>query len=393
MVEYITMMSFKTKPRRAIAGMIVLAAIISAAIIEYPFASSWMYAQHVSSVAQTTASWPSYGVAAGGSLPDLSPSQLDAYMANLQNLGAGWVRFDFDWSLIQPDSANSYDWSAYDAIVAAANRHNLHIIGILDFTPGWAQGNACNSAKQCEPASPATYARFAAAAASRYSSKGVRVWEIWNEANTQTFWQPTPSITAYSALLRAAYPAIHSAESNAIVLSASTAPAATNGTDISPADWLSGLYKQGDKPFFDAVGDHPYTFPQTPESTSDQAWSQMANGSNSLRSIMVRNGDAAKKIWITEFGAPTGGPGPAADIDGSGIAEGAWHVTPALQAEIFQQAFTLYKSYNWVGPILIYSYQDAGSDDSTNENFFGIVSYDGTQKPAYAVVHQAFTSN
>ena len=33
----------------------------------------------------------------------------------------------------------------------------------------------------------------------------------------------------------------------------------------------------------------------------------MYQTSPSIRSIMVANGDSAKKIWITEFGAPTSG--------------------------------------------------------------------------------------
>ncbi len=306
------------KFRRTAIAVAALIALVIAVVVEYPFAAAWVYQQHLSSVASTTAAWPHYGIAAGGSLPDMSSGDLDAYMSNLQTLGAGWVRFDFDWSRIQPDSATSYDWSAYDQIVNAASRHDLQVVGIIDFTPGWARPADCQNAKQCAPANPDAYATFAKSLVNRYKSQGVRVWEIWNEPNTQTFWQPAPDTSAYSKLLRVASTAIHDAQSNAIVLSASTAPASNTSTSVSPASFLSALYANGDKTYFDAVGDHPYTFPLTPDSNLNQAWAQMAQGPNSLRAIMVKNGDAAKKIWITEFGAPTNGPGPAAGIDGAG---------------------------------------------------------------------------
>jgi hypothetical protein len=385
-VIYVTM-AISNKSKLLAIATAALIALVIAIIIEYPFAQAWLYQNHLSSVASTTTAWPHYGIAAGGSLPDMSASDLDNYMSNLQTLGAGWVRFDFDWSRIQPDSASSYDWSAYDTIVRAANRHGLHVIGIIDFTPAWARPGDCQNAKQCAPADPATYGNFASAVAARYKSQGVRVWEIWNEPNTQTFWLPTPNTDQYSKLLRSASVAIHDQESNAIVLSASPAPASTNSTSISPVDFVKALYADGDKTYFDAVGDHPYTFPLTPDANADQAWAQM----NTIRSIMVKNGDSAKKVWITEFGAPTNGPGPAAGLNGAGLDQSPWHVTPALQAQMFSEAFNLYKSYNWVGPMLLYSYQDAGSDPSVAEDYFGLVDINGNQKPAYDVVHQAFT--
>jgi hypothetical protein len=343
----------------------------------------------VAGVAKATAALPQYGIAAGGDLPDLSQSDLDARMAGIEATGVGWVRFDFDWSLIQPDNATTYDWTTYDTIVASARAHNLKVIGIIDFTPGWAGDSACAGTKQCEPASATTYANFAAALSKRYAPDGLHYWEIWNEPNTTQFWQPAPDITRYVSLLKAAYTSIHNQDSKAIVISGATAPAATSAANISPVDFLKDLYSHGAKPYFDAVGDHPYTYPVPPSYNNNNAWAQMSKGSNSLRSVMVANGDAGKKIWITEFGAPTGGPGPVADVNNYNLSAQPWHVTEALQAYSITEAIRLYKTYNWVGPILIYSYQDAGTTQDTNENFFGLVRADGSHKPAYDAFVQA----
>ena len=96
----------------------------------------------------------SYGIAAGGSLPELTDAQLDARMKAIAASGAKWVRFDFKWSEIQPDNAKSYKWDVYDKLVRTAQKYNLYILGILDFTPTWARTTACADTDRCAPDSP-----------------------------------------------------------------------------------------------------------------------------------------------------------------------------------------------------------------------------------------------
>lgn len=332
------------------------------------------------------------GIAAGSYLSGMNSSSLNAAMNGIAATGAKWVRFDFDWSQIQPDNSSSFNWSTTDAVVAAATAKHLSILGIIDYTPAWARPANCNADSKCGPASAAQYAQFASTVATRYIST-VHAWEIWNEPNNQGFWQPTPNPRDYTSLLKAAYPAIHAVSSNETVLSAGLSPAATTSSSYSPYDFLKGVYDNGGKQFFDAVADHPYTFPLTPLSNADDAWTQMAGPGNSLRSLMVANGDAAKKIWITEFGSPTGGPGPVATLANPNLAAHPYVVDNALQAQILQDALTQYRSYSWAGPFFYYTYQDSGTDQTTNENFFGLINYYGSPKPAYGVFKAAATSD
>ncbi len=71
----------------------------------------------------------------------------------------------------------------------------------------------------------------------------------------------------------------------------------------------------------------PYCWPAFPGDTEHwTAWHQMYGNSPSLRSVMGDNGDAGKRIWATEFGAPTDGP------PGSYVSEGtqaAWSSGPS----------------------------------------------------------------
>ncbi len=333
----------------------------------------------------------SYGIAAGGSLGDLNDSQLDQRMADIAASGAKWIRFDFNWSLIQPDNASDYNWGPYDKLVALAQKHGLYILGILDFTPAWARGNACNDSDKCPPADNKVFANFAKTISGRYLNRGLHYWEVWNEPNSPQFWAPTADPAGYTRLLRETYAGLHAVDKNAYVITAGLSPQETNDKSYSPIDFLRAMYQAGAKGSFDAVADHPYTFPISPKTNVPHAWTQMADPKNSLHAVMSANGDQNKKIWITEYGSPTGGPGPLSTLSSPNLDQHPYKVDDALQAKLLGDAIDLYKSYNWVGPFMYYSYQDAGTTQDTNENFFGLVRADGSKKPAYQVFHDAAT--
>ena len=143
---------------------------------------------------------------------------------------------------------------------------------------------------------------------------------------------------------------------------------------------MSCIYKDGGEPYFDAVADHPYSFPALPSQAPTSAWGQMSETTPSLRSIMVANGDANKKIWITEFGTPTDGPDPH------------WYVSEAQQAQTVTDAMNLYKKYSWAGPFFWYTLEDSWTSTSTNNNFFGFIRANGSLKPAYTTLQSVISA-
>ena len=289
----------------------------------------------------------------------------------LNVLGITWVRWDMNWVTVQPNNATSYNWQGPDRVVAAALKYGINSLAIITYTPVWARSSACVGSDKCAPKDPAQFAAFAAQVAARYKAQGLHYWEIWNEPNTAGFWAVKADCNAYTALLKASYSAIKQTDSSATVITGGTAPAATDGTNVSPVDFLACIYKNGGKDYFDAVADHPYTFPQFPSAPVPHAWAQMSTTPTNLRSLMIANGDSGKKIWMTEFGAPTNGPDPR------------WYVSESKQAQMITDAFQLYKTYSWAGPIFLYSLKDSGTSANTSENFFGLLRYDGSHKPAY----------
>ena len=83
---------------------------------------------------------------------------------------------------------------------------------------------------------------------------------------------------------------------------------------------------------------------------------------------MDRHGDGRKKIWITEFGAPTG-TGPNA-------------VSEARSGKGLLQAREQLERWDWAGPLIYYELVDGGTDPTDIEENFGVLRDDLSPKPA-----------
>jgi hypothetical protein len=308
-----------------------------------------------------------FGFATGGSIQNEDATTLGSDLDALASTHTTWVRFDINWAQIQGGGPSSYAWTAIDRVARGIVARGMKPLGVIAYTPSWARP-AGTTARH--PPDPAQYATFARTAAAHYSALGVHAYEVWNEPNITNFWE-TPDVAAYTKLLEAAYPAIKAADPSATVLTGGTSPAASNGTNISPVDFLKGIYANGGKGSFDAVAHHPYCWPALPGDAKDwSAWYQMYGTATSLRSLMVANGDGAKKIWGTEFGAPTDGPAGS-------------YVSEADQAAALRAAWRLWGSYDWAGPLMWYAGRDLGTSTTTRENFFGLLRNDWSAKPAF----------
>jgi polysaccharide biosynthesis protein PslG len=82
---------------------------------------------------------------------------------------------------------------------------------------------------------------------------------------------------------------------------------------------------------------------------------------------------------MTEYGAPTNGP------------PGARFVSETDQAIMLTKSYTMSASYPWAGPFFWYSLHDGENSKTTVENFFGIIRYNGSHKPAYSALQHVFS--
>jgi polysaccharide biosynthesis protein PslG len=317
-----------------------------------------------------------YGISPGGEIQSHDATTQARQLDELQTAGAKWLRVDINWAQIQRGGPTSYDWSLQDRLISAARARGMQVIGTIVYTPNWARPSGTSATYGPDPA---TYAAFAREVVRHYSPMGVNVYEIWNEPNVRAFWTPSPNAGHYARLIQAAYPLMKSANPDATILTGGTAPSTTDGTNIAPVEWLRRLYANGAGGFFDGVAHHPYCWPANPgQAESWSAWYQMYGTSPSIRSHMVANGDGAKKIWATEYGAPTNGPAGS-------------YVSESTQASMISRSLELWKGYDWAGPIMIYSGRDLGTDTGDRENFYGLLRYDFSRKPSFAAYREAAT--
>jgi hypothetical protein len=252
----------------------------------------------------------------------------------------------------------------------------MQVLGTIVFAPDWAQRPAASGG--VAPPRAHAYARFAAIAARHLRHRGVHALEIWNEPNVSAFWSPHPSARGYTHLLRLAYTAIKRVAPHDTVVSGGLAPAGNTPTTINPRTFLERMYRAGAKNHFDALGHHPYTWPAWPDTRNPgSAWYEMFGGRHSLRSIMRHHGDGHKKIWGTEFGAPTWGP------------PGSSFVSLDQQAGMVRQAYRLWAGYPWAGPLFTYQGRDLDWQSTTNQNFFGLLKFNGVPKPGFRAYQRA----
>lgn len=373
------------------SGKTIIASTPSTAPAESPTETNSPAPTPASNVPMPTAATANYkyGISMGQRLSWMDQDQLESVFDDFSALSIGWVRMDFNWNSIQP-SADTYCWDDIDRVVAEARSRNIKVLPIISYTPAWARAAACDQGDICSPADSARFAVFAAEAVKRYKDQGLDTWEIWNEPNISGFWATKPDAGKYLELLKASYTAIKAKDPEAQVMIGGLSPAEAVNGNIPPVEFLNQIYALGGKGYFDILGVHPYTYPylvsdKNPWST----WLQMYGTSPNLRDIMIKNGDSNKKIWLTEFGAPTNGPGLGAEIANNSYNRQYDHVSEALQAQSLTVAVNEMKSLSWAGPLFWYSYKDLGTSTHTNENFFGLIRYDGTHKPAYDSFRQA----
>ena len=244
---------------------------------------------------------------------------------------------------------------------------------ILDVygTPEWETGSADEHAP---PANPNDYANFVATLARRWGSL-VTAFEIWNEEDSSAWWAGGPDPAAYTRLLQAVYPAVKAVDPQATVV--------LGGLTGNDYEFLEGVYADGGKGYFDAVGVHtdtacnvlsPYEYLR---GLNERMVPDSFLAYREVRKVMVANGDE-KPIWMTELSWRT---------TTAICPEGAWAgqkpegVTEAQQATYLQQAYHCLAQDPYVKVALWFPIQDEGPVVS------GLLRSDGSHKPSFAAMH------
>jgi hypothetical protein len=240
-----------------------------------------------------------------GLIPATDPDSTE-----IARMGAGKVgtmRINFVWGAVQPSEGAAFDWSHYDAIIGAAARQGIRVLPTVYSSPAWVadRSNFPPTGRFRGP-----FEAFVRAAAERYGSNGsfwsqnptipklpVIDWQLWNEANSPSFWFRKPNPKQYVSLLRVFHRGIKSGDPSAKIVLAGLfrTPRIRNGIPLDR--FLPAIYRRKAKKLFDAVAMHPYS--TTPRDA--------LRAVKETRKIMGQFKDKKAKLWITEIGWATGG--------------------------------------------------------------------------------------
>lgn len=304
----------------------------------------------------------------------LSP-QSDGQLAPL---GVGWVRGFVPWTTFEPTPGrlNESQVSALESGLEALPKGTKVILDVVN-TPQWESGSPN---PVMPPRDPGDFARFLSAITKRLAGR-VSAWEIWNEEDDSLWWASGPDPAAYTALLKAAYPAIKAADPGAKVV--------LGGLTGNDYEFLSQLYADGAKGSFDAVGVHtdlicnrvsPYEILRN--GRADQRINRWAFlGYRTVHEVMLANGDNSP-IWMTELGWSTS----TQECNfGAGAGQGIAGVSSQQQATFLSEAYHCLAQDPYVQVGIWFGLQDTEPFDSPRSTY-GLLDSNLQPKPAYGAL-------
>jgi polysaccharide biosynthesis protein PslG len=169
------------------------------------------------------------------------------------------------------------------------------------------------------------------------------------------------------------------------------------GQSIDDLEYLTQLYALNDgeaKAYYDAVSAHPSGFSNPPDCTPQTPRCSLSGGFNNdpsffafyrvsqYRDLMMRNGEANKKIWFTEFGycsSPTPPPGY----------EYCSSLTAQNQADFLVQAFQKARALDYVAGMVVWNLNFQLAIGPNDEKWgFSLIRDDWMPRPAYFALAQ-----
>lgn len=296
-----------------------------------------------------------------------SNRDLNESIALMQSAGVGWIRLDFLWEDIEP-AEGKFDFAKYDNIVNLLKDKGIHILGILHYSANWA--SSCGE-WNCAPKDNALFVNYASQVIRRYKDQ-VKYWELWNEPDSATYWKQQDSLKSYCVLLREVYLAAKKIDPDCKIL---------NGGIANGLGSINHLYDNGAKDYFDILNIHFFQSPLL----GKNAIKAVASYPKLAYKIMTRNGDAHKKIWITEIGCP--GVKPVLDVNNWWMGK---NPTERQQAEWVKEVYTELLKNSQVEKIFWAFFRDTKKHWNDGTDYFGLVRWDYSAKPSFKAYQECF---
>lgn len=291
---------------------------------------------------------------------------LEKAIALMKKAHVGWVRVDFLWSDIEPKQGD-FQFKKYDRFVDLLNKNNIGILGVLQYSSDWA--SECGK-WNCPPRDNSLFVNYCIKVIERYKLK-VKFWEVWNEPDSSVYWNPQDGLKRYCALLKEVYIAAKKVDPECKIL---------NGGFANASSAIGKLYENGVKDYFDIVNIHVFETPFT-----GNAIKRVLAYPKFVYKIMKRNGDADKKIWITEIGCP--------GVGGNNKTNNWWlgaNPDEQMQAGWVKEVFTKLIRSEAVEKVFWAFFRDCNEHWKNGTDYFGLVRWDFSCKPSFFSYKESF---
>ncbi|MDD5254691.1 MAG: family 1 glycosylhydrolase [Candidatus Omnitrophica bacterium] len=287
--------------------------------------------------------------------PDLQ--SLERSVSLMKKAGICWVRMDFLWQEIEPQQGK-FEFAKYDRIVSLLEKHGIAILGILHYNTPW-NSDVWNET----PKDNSLFVNYASKVIRHYKSK-VQYWEVWNEPDSSIYWNKQDGLKGYCQLLKEVYQAAKKENPGCKVL---------NGGFANGLLSVNRLYDNGAKDYFDILNIHIFESPLNEKSIKAvTAYARLAY------KVMSRNGDAHKKIWVTEIGCP--GVRKGLDVDNWWMGK---NPDEAEQAGWVQEVYGGLLANEAVERVFWAFFRDCNKHWGNGIDHFGLIRQDYSLKPSF----------
>jgi hypothetical protein len=294
-------------------------------------------------------------------------SSIDKSIALMKKCNVGTVRMDFLWQDIEP-SSGLYDFSKYDYIVDALTRNNISILGVFSYQVNW---ESPRTGWNVPNPDHSLFINYCEQVCRRYKDR-VKYWEIWNEPDSATYWEPQDGLVEYVRLLREAYCAIKKIDPGCFVL---------NGGLSAGLASVNKLYDNGAKDYFDIMNIHAFESPRNKD-----AITRVTAFVKATARVMDRNGDSGKKIWVTEVGCP--GVKMGKKVPNSWLGD---NPTEVQQGRWVTEVFGEVLAIDRVSKVFWAFFRDTDNHWGNGTDYLGLIRNDFSPKPAFSAFQKAAT--
>ncbi len=338
---------------------------------------------------------------------EVEPEKRERSLQLIRDAGFRFIRQEFPWEDIEihgkgdfVDRRNDLDgdgtpdaidaWAKYDNIVSLAGQYDVEIIARLGNPPTWTRALTDTIGTYAPPDDYADFGDFVTAVAQRYQGQ-ITYYQIWNEPNGNLEWG-NPDLSpvnpeAYTELLCLAYRRIKEVDPQAVVLAGALTPTIeVSGRNLNDLIFLERMYAAGAGDCFDVMSAQGYGLFSGP--TDRRLRPTVINYPHHffIRDVMVRHGDGAKPIWISEM-AWNAAPEPLPAAYG--------RVTEAQQAAYAGEAYQRAQAeWPWIGVVNYWFFKRAADwERDQSWYYFRLLEPDFTPLPAWEALAAYASTN